>query len=451
MKLPSLPGFDAQAFDKYLKNTGWLLMARVGSLLIKMLVTAVAIPNYLGDAQTGILNYPLVLVSFFVAASSLGTDSLVTRELLVHPQQHRTILGSAFRLRLFAGFAAIPLIYLAYLFIGYYAPEPPAAPLSYVAIVSFVCVAQSVNIIDCYFQSIAKGKSIMYVQVGANLLSALLKFTLILSGATLTAFVWMLLADALLLSFGYLYAYRAQQHNPFHWKFDHKVAMDLLKHSWPLALSSVFVTLYMKIDQLMLDAFWGKAALGVYTTVVTLSEGWYFFPMALVAALFPALMHARRDDPARYRKRLQQLYELMVLISGSIALIITIAAPTIYQLLYYNRPEFHIGAPALAIHIWAGVFVFLGTASGQYLIAENLTRISFLRTAIGALANILLNLWLLPRYGMNGAALATLLAYFISTFSVLLIPKTRQHGVSMLKALILWNTLSTLARKSIKK
>lgn len=449
MKLPALPGFDAQAFDKYLKNTGWLLMARVGSLLIKMLVTAVVLPNYLGDAQTGILNYPLVLVSFFVAASSLGTDSLVTRELLVHPQQHHTILGSAFRLRLFAGFAAIPLIYLAYLFIAYYAPEPPAAPLNYVAIVSLMCVAQSVNIIDCYFQSIAKGKFIMYVQVGANLLSALLKLVLILSDAPLTAFVWMLLADAILLSLGYLYVYRAQRHNPFHWKFDRAVALNLLKHSWPLALSSVFVTLYMKIDQLMLDAFWGKSALGVYATVVTLSEGWYFFPMALVAALFPALMHARRDDPARYQKRLQQLYELMVIISVGIALIITFAAPYIYQWLY--KPEFYIGAPTLAIHIWAGVFVFLGTASGQYLIAESLTRISFLRTAIGALTNVLLNLWLLPRYGMNGAAVATLLAYFISTFSVLLIPRTRQHGFSMLKALVLWNTLSTLAHKSERK
>src|SRR5690606_4003848 len=186
----------------------------------------------------------------------------------------------------------------------------------------------------------------------------------------------------------------------------------------------------------------------VYSTVVALSEGWYFFPMALVAALFPAIMHARRDNSKRYRKRLQQLYELMVLISVSIALIVTFAAPYIYKLLY--NPEFHAGATTLSIHIWAGVFVFLGTASGQYLIAENLTKISFLRTAIGALANILLNLWLLPRYGMNGAAVATLLAYFISTYSVLLIPKTRQHGFSMLKALILWNTLSTLARKSTK-
>ncbi|MFC7524914.1 flippase [Parapedobacter sp. GCM10030251] len=449
MKLPSLPGFDAQAFDKYLKNTGWLLMARVGSLLIKMLVTAIAIPNYLGDAQNGILNYPLVLVAFFAAASSLGTDSLVTRELLVHPQRHRTILGSAFRMRLYAGLAIIPLIYLAYLFISYYAPEPPAAPFRYVAIVSFICIAQSVNIIDCYFQSIAKGKFIMYVHVGANLLSALLKLALILLGASLTAFVWMLLVDALLLAFGYIYAYRTQRHNPFHWKFDRAVAWNLLKRSWPLALSSVFVTLYMKIDQLMLDAFRGESVLGVYTTVVALSEGWYFFPMALVAALFPALMHARRDNPARYEKRLQQLYELMVLISAGIALIVTFIAPYIYQWLY--NPEFRIGAPTLAIHIWAGVFVFLGTASGQYLIAENLTRISFLRTAVGAVANILLNLWLLPRYGMNGAAVATLIAYFISTYSVLFIPRTRAHGISLLKALVLWNTLSTLARKSTKK
>jgi len=67
------------------------------------------------------------------------------------------------------------------------------------------------------------------------------------------------------------------------------------------------------------------------------------------------------------------------------------------------------------------------------------------------LANILLNLWLLPRYGMNGAALATLLAYFVSTYSVLLFPKTRAHGISLVKALVLWNTLSTLARKSVKK
>ncbi|MNI74122.1 hypothetical protein D3C73_1301880 [compost metagenome] len=91
----------------------------------------------------------------------------------------------------------------------------------------------------------------------------------------------------------------------------------------------------------------------------------------------------------------------------------------------------------LSIHIWSGIFVFLGTASSQYLVAEGFTKISFYRTAAGALINILLNLVLIPRYGGVGASIATLIACFVSTFYLLLIPKTRQQGIMMLKSLLL--------------
>src|SRR5690606_35008886 len=148
-----------------------------------------------------------------------------------------------FRLRLFAGVSAIPIIYFVYQLISSFAPEPPAASWNYVAIVSVVCIAQSVNIIDCYFQSIAIGKLIMYVQVRANLLSALVRLALILTGATLTAFIWILPMDALFMSCEYLYVYRTQHPPPVHGTFDRTIARSLLKRYWPLALSSVFVTL----------------------------------------------------------------------------------------------------------------------------------------------------------------------------------------------------------------
>src|SRR5690606_16369866 len=94
MKIPSLPGFDPEAFNKYFTNTGWLIMARAGSLFIKMIITAIAIPNYLGNSLNGVLNYPLVLVTFFMAACTLGMDSFVTRQLLRHPKDQYTILGT---------------------------------------------------------------------------------------------------------------------------------------------------------------------------------------------------------------------------------------------------------------------------------------------------------------------------------------------------------------------
>lgn len=445
MKIPSLPGFDQEAFARYFLNTGWLIIARAGSLFIKMVITAIAIPNYLGNSLNGVLNYPLVLVTFFMAACTLGMDSFVTRQLLQHPHQHRVVLGTAFRLRLVSGIVALPLIYLTYFLIGRFAAEAPAAPFEYIAIVSLVCVAQSVNIIDSYFQAKVQGKYIMYVQVGANLLSAGIKLLLIVLRAPIEWFVWMLLVDVLFLALGYIYLYGRHGHSVLQWRFERKMAAQLLQYAWPLAFSAVFISLYMKIDQLMLDAYLGEAVLGVYSTVVSLSEGWYFIPMAIVSALFPAIMHARRDDPQRYQKRLQHLYELMVVLSVGIAILMTFAAPFIYHTFY--RPEYASGAGALVVHIWAGVFVFLNVASGQYLIAEGYTLISLWRALAGALVNIGLNSLFIPKYGMIGAAYATLIAYATTALFVIFVPKARQQGWMMLKALFFIPLVGRLVKR----
>jgi len=445
MNIPALPGFDPEAFRKYFTNTGWLMMARVGSVFLKMVVTAIAIPNYLGSSQNGVLNYPFVLVTFFTAACALGMDSFVTRQLLQQPHKQDTILGTAFRLRLIAGLIALPAIYIVYALIDYYAAEPPAAPYRYVAIVSFSCIFQAVNIIDCFFQAKVQGKYIMYIQVGANLLSAVLKMALILWHAPIEWFVWALLLDAVFLAIGYIYLYQRKGHSLFHWRFDSATAKHLLRYAWPLAFSSVSIILYMKIDQLMLDAYLGEAVFGVYATVVQLSEGWYFLPMAIVTALFPAIMNARRDDPVRYQRRLQHLYELMAFLGFAIALVMTFAAPLIYAVFY--KPEYAAGAETLTVHVWAGVFMFLYVAGGQYLLAEGYTLLSLARALVGAVVNILLNVWWIPKYGMIGAAYATLITYACTALFIIFVPKTRAQGWMILKALFFIPTIQRLMRR----
>lgn len=445
MKIPVIPGFDPAAFQKYFFHTGWLLSARVGSLFLKMLITAIALPNYLGAGQNGILNYPLVLTTFFVAISALGMDSFVTRQLLHQPTRQHVILGTAFRLRLIAGIAVLPLIYLSYLLIAHFATQPPAAPLSYVGIVSLICIFQSVNIIDNFFQARTEGKYIMYVQIGGNLLSASLKLLLILFQAPLIWFVWMLALDVLFLSVGYLWVYQKRTKGLGQWRFEKSTAGALLSKSWPLAFSAFFVTLYMKIDQLMIDAYLGKEALGVYTPVVNLSEAWYFVPMAIVTSVFPALMNARRDDPERYKKRLLNLYELMVILGFAVAIVTTFVAPYLYK--WFYKPEFHAGAEVLAIHIWAGIFISLNVANGQYLIAEGYTKVLFTRSLIGAGINILLNAWWIPLFGMLGAAYSTVVAYACSAFFVIFVPQAREQGKLMFLSLTFIPLIQRIRRR----
>lgn len=100
----------------------------------------------------------------------------------------------------------------------------------------------------------------------------------------------------------------------------------------------------------------------------------------------------------------------MVWMAIAIALPMTFLSDWLILLLFGQA--YQSAGQVLIVHIWAAIFVFLGVAFSKHLLAENLTTISFQRTLLGAVSNVLLNLWLIPIYGVVGAAMATLLAQF---------------------------------------
>jgi O-antigen/teichoic acid export membrane protein len=440
MRFPNIPGFDQQALEKYFKNTGMMFIGRIGSLAIKMFV-GIAVANYLHRESNGILNGGMVYIYFFSAIATLGLDQFIVKELHQFPENRDQILGTSFWMKVIAGFLCIPLIYVAYLVY-----PAKATPYNFVLILSVIGIIQAFNVIDSYFQSQVQSKYIMQVQIAGNLVSALVKLLLIHFEMPLIFFVYAYAFDFLLLSIGYFYTYQRKQRSIFKWSFNGALAAKLLKYSWPLIISGIMVSLYMKIDAIMVQNISGAKEAGAYATVANLSEVWNFIPSVIVTTLFPAILNAKRDNLDRYKKRIQNLYDLMVYISLPIAIIVTFAAPLIYRILPF-KPEYYYSAPALSVHIWSGVFVFLGAASSQYLIAENLSKLTFVRTGFGAVINIVLNLLLIPHMGMMGAAIATLVAYASATFVIILIPKVSGQGVMMLKSLF----LISLVQKIIKK
>lgn len=441
MKIALLKGFDQDALKRYAKNTGWLFAGRIGSLVIKMLI-GIAVQNYLKAGQNGILEYANAFVVLVLPLAALGLDSFTVRELVRAPEDRDRILGTAFWLKSIGGIAIIPLISLGYHFFG-----KTETPYLFVLIISFAGVFQTFSIIDSFFQSRVEAKFIMQANVAANLISAAIRGTFIVLKMPLEAFIWMMLADYILLALGYIIAYQRRGLSVPAWRFDKEKAVFLLKKSWPLMFSAVLVSMYMKIDQLMIGNMLGEKELGIYATVVRFSEVWYFIPMAIVTSVFPAIIHAKMADEKRYQKRLQNMYDLMVVISLGIAIVMTFGSDLLYHIAYRNNPEYFAGADVLKVHIWAGIFVFLGSASGQYLINEGFTQLSLLRTAMGAIVNIVLNLILLPRMGIIGAAWSTLAAYFTATFFIVFVPKTARQALLMLKSLFLISIIQNLRKR----
>ncbi|MGB4400026.1 MAG: flippase [Daejeonella sp.] len=440
MRIPSISGFDPEAFQKYFKNTGWLMLGKILSLVV-----GIFIAKFLGPSNFGDLNFAIAFTAIIAAVGTLGLDSFIIREVLDQPGKRDEILGTAFWMRVTISIILVPASVLIYIFFRSLADQQGTELTLIIAFCASALFFKAFNIIDSYFQSQVRSKFVVLVQNICLIISSFIKISFVLLKLPLVYFAFALVIDGLMLAIGLVIIYHRENLHIRNWVFNSSRAKYLLSQSWPLILSAVMVTLYMQIDILMLKYFTGSTEAGIYSAAARISEAWYFIPIAIVTSVFPAIIHARKTDPKRYQKRLQNLYDLLVAISLPVALIVSLGAGTFIQLLYGE--QFEGAGDMLSIHIWSGIFVFLGSASGQYLLAEGYTKISFYRTAIGAAANILLNLWLIPLYGGVGASIATLIAYFVTTFSILLFSKTRGQGVMVLKSLLLINLFSVVSAR----
>lgn len=416
------------SLQKTITNTGWLLLANVFRGGLDLLV-GIWLARYLGSEQFGIYNYAIAFVALFSALTTLGLDGIIIRDIVRDPDSLAKTLGTAFVLRLLAG--ALTLAF-ALGVITLVRPEDHLIRWM-VGIIAAGKALQAFDVIDLWFQSRVQAKYAVYAKTTAFSLASVGKVGLILLNASLIAFAWIGLVEVSLGAVGLVVAYQTQGFSFKHWQGSLKRAKELLKDGWPLIFSGLMVMIYMRIDQIMLGGMVGEKAVGIYSVAVRLAEAWYFIPTAIVASYYPLLIEAKGVNEIVYFQRLQRLYNLLTLISISIAVPVTFFADNFIHFLY--GVQFAGAGTALTILVWAGVFVFLGVASHQFILIENYTRIAFLRTFIGAAVNVILNLILIPKFNISGAAFATLISYFIATFSIMFIKNTQQQSIMMLKSL----------------
>lgn len=425
--------FSSDSFKKYLANTSWLFFERFLRMGISFVVS-IFVVRYLGPKDFGLYSYALSFFWIFGSFSSLGLESITTREIVKYPDNRDVINGTVFFLRLAGSIVAIFLLAVTLLIIK---EEPFTALL--ILIGSSTFIFQSFSVIEYYFRGKVEAKYNAFALSTSVILSSLLKIIFILIKAPLIYFIVAAVFEYFALAIGLIAVYHHNKLSIFSWKYSKKIAVSLLRDSWPLALSGIVVMIYMRIDQVMIKNIMSEEAVGYYSAAVKLSEAWYFIPVTLCNSIFPAIVNAKNVSEEFYNNRMQKLYDLLTYLAIGIAIPVTIFSDKIILLLFGR--EFAQASPVLTVYIWAGVAVFLGVASSQYLINENLTKLSFYRTFIGMVLNVALNLYLIPLYGIVGAAVATLISYTLVTFSLAFHNKFNLQFKMMIKSVLLLSFL----------
>lgn len=426
LKLKNL--FQQVGFQRYFKNTSWLLGEKILRIIVALFI-GVWVARYLGPHNFGILSYAQSFVAIFAAFSSLGLSSILDRDLVKYPDKTEVLLGTTFVLQT-VGSTAL----MGCLFISIYLNDNSELTNKIIVILGLLTFLGSFNVISTYFNSIVKSRLMVIPSVIGLAISALLKVALILNESPLMHFVYVLAFDILFLTLGKFYFYFKDGKSIFKWNFSRKEALGLLRDSWPLILSGIIVSIYMKIDQVMIKEFLGNNEVGQYSAAVRLSEAWYFVPSVICGSLFPAIVNAKMKSPELYRDRLQKLYNLMVILALSVGVPTALLSDWLVKITY--GPEYYQTAQVLSVHVMAGVFVFLGIANSKWFLNENLQRYSMVCLGIGMVANITLNFFLIPVLGPVGAAYATLISQFVATMlSPLIFKKTRPSVRNMVRAL----------------
>ena len=412
-------------------NLGWLVIEKAVRLVFTVGVSF-WIARYLGPARLGTLGYCAALVALLGFLPSLGLDAVVKRELLQSPARTEEVLASSLVLRLGAGMLAYALVLLA-VFIGW---GLTAEESWLFVILGLTLFQQALLLPDLWLQAHLRAKWSVAVQLVTLAICSALRVWLILSNGSLTAFAWVAVVEMALGATGLFLFSRRLGLRISGVAAQAATMRRLLTESWPLMFASLAIIVYMRIDQVMLRQLAGPAAVGIYTAAARLSEVWYFLPVGLAASLLPALLRARARDARAYDARQQQYYDLSAAAAYALSIPIALAASWLVRMAY--GPEFAAAGPILSVHIWSSIFVFLGMARGQWLVNERLQRFYLVATLAGAVANILLNLLFIPRWGGLGAAWATVISYALATWGASYFhPAVRATAAMQTRALLL--------------
>ncbi|MEB3226303.1 MAG: flippase [Synechococcus sp.] len=402
-------------------NVSWLSLEYIVRMVVGFFMGA-WVARYLGAAQLGTLNYAGAIIILFHPLSKLGLDTLVIRSLVNFPQKKNKILGTVFCLKLVtSSIISLGLIVAGiYLFLKASNPEFSLILL----ILSSSIFFQAFEVVNFWFSAQVQSKYIVVLKIIVFVTVTLGKILLLINHAPLIYFAWIMFGEAALEASGFVLVYQLKKY-PFKLEWDTTIAKSLLHESWPLILSGLSIILYMKTDLVMLGSIIGEEAVGIYSSATKISEIWYFIPNIIIASVAPSIYAAKEKSETQYYTKIRELVSFLIRLSLIISVPILIMASPLISLVY--GPEYSAAETILKIHIWATLFVFMGSAISPWFIAEKLSNYSFWITFSGALLNIILNVFLIPKYSGIGAAIATVTSQCFSSFLVnILTSRTRR-------------------------
>jgi PST family polysaccharide transporter len=396
------------------------------------LLLGALVARHLGAEAYGRLAFALAFVALLAPFLSAG-DGIAVRDLEAGAAPPETVLGNTALLTAAATVSGAGLMLVA----GWIFPQfmpPETRVLVLIVLVGPLC--RPLGIVDYWFQWRLDARRASMARNASFLVGAVARIVALAVGGGVVSFAVIVSCEAMLSTALLVIAYHRSGGMLRAWAIHLGHLRLLTRQASALVLAGLSVALYMRIDQVMLGSLSGVDQSGLYAVAVLLSEVTWFVPVAALVTLTPTMTRLWADDKAAYERRLQSLFTAAAGASYVIVALSLLVGFWAIPLLYGR--EFEATFPVFAVLTLATPFVFLGVTQSVWTINAERQGIALARTGVAAVLNVLANLFVLPRWGAQGAAYTTLLSYAIAAlFANAFFAPTRPIARMQLRALAL--------------
>ena len=384
-------------------NSLWLLGAQGVGRLCGVLVT-MALTRYLGIQDFGRYSLIYAYCGIFAVMTDIGIDAILVREAIRNPEKASSLLGNGMILKAAFSLLALPAVVAAARLMGV-----PAQSVCLILLASLSFLASPLTLYGAMFQTRLRLQLPALFDLTGRLAALLFVFASLFTGGGIGSIVLALLAAGwtqALLSVAV-----SRRFFRVSFRIDTGLCRRLVSQAWPLALNNLLIVLILRVDQVMIQRLHpqGDSELGLYSAVVRYCELFHVLPAVYFATIFPVLSRLAEREDGAFRRLYTLSTKYLTLTVVPVILFSICNAPRILSLLFGHA--FAGAAGILQILVVSEIFVFLTWVVVNTAVSSGRQRLVPALSLVGLVANVCLNLWLIPGHGARGAAAASLVSY----------------------------------------
>lgn len=384
------------------KNTVWLFLGQIMSRLARAAIVVYA-ARVLGAENWGTFSYALGVATFLTIFSDIGINALLTKESSAKPELQPQLLATAFitKLILLLIVAVVTLL----IFPRLTAIEGATALMPILILVFAFDTVRDLG--SAATRALQKMEIEASIQFLTNAFIAILGFILLSQNQSSYSLALAYAVGSGLGCLAMLITMRSAFKNVFK-NFQTNLIRPIFETAWPFGLLGLMGTIMLNTDIIMIGYLRSSTEVGYYASAQKIIQLFYVLPTILAVSVFPALSRLLQENRSVAKLLLEKYLAIAILSAIPFAVLgIAFGSPLI-NIIFGHAYDASIGP--FKILMITLLIVYPGSLIGHALFAYGAQKRFIQIVIISAFSNVIFNFLLIPRYGINGAALATVFA-----------------------------------------